>query len=145
MSNTTQRFNPCLNCPSNCCRKEADDWLILRFYPHEVKRGLHLKFPYIVLNVDGVEMVIMNPNKDCPFYVNGRCEIYGTDEMPLDCRIYPVIPLPDGGVVIDYEGCPYAKLFDNPEYKSRALELLKPYLPLDRDWLEAYWKVGRKQ
>lgn len=104
-----------------------------------------MKFPYLVLNIEGVEMVIMDPNRDCPFYVNGRCEIYDTDEMPLDCRIYPVIPSPDGGVVIDYEGCPHAKFFDSPEYKSRALELLKPYLPLDRDWLEAYWKVGRKQ
>jgi Fe-S-cluster containining protein len=97
----------------------------------------------MVLNVDGVEMVIMDPDEDCPFYADGRCEIYGTEDMPLDCKIYPAIPSPEGGIVIDYRGCPMAKFFDNDEYKYKVLELLKPYLPLDKKWLEAYWRVDR--
>jgi hypothetical protein len=35
-----------------------------------------------------------------------------------------------------------ARFFDNGGYKRKVLGLLKPYLPLDRRWLEAYWRVG---
>jgi Fe-S-cluster containining protein len=133
-------LSACAECPKKCCPKEADDWLMLRFYPHEVKRGLHLRFPYLVLSVEGVELVVMNPREDCPYYVDGLCKLYGTDEMPLDCRIYPAVPV-EGGIAIDYVGCPMAKYFDNEEYKRKVLELLKPFMPLDNAWVRAYWKV----
>jgi len=131
----------CLKCPSKCCESLRNVWLEPRFYPHEVKRGLHLKFNYRVWRIGDVELVTMDPEKPCPYYKDGLCIIYGTEDMPLDCRIYPAVPTTDGGIAIDYKGCPMAKYFDTPEYKHKVLELLKPYLPLDRKWLEAYWRV----
>jgi hypothetical protein len=112
-----------------------------RFYPHEVARGLHLKFDYQKRIVDGVEIIILHPDIPCRYFVDEKCMLYETEDMPLDCRIYPAAPTPDGDIVVDYEGCPMASFFDTPEYKRKVYELLKPHLPLDRRWLEAYWRL----
>jgi len=106
-----------------------------------VERRLHLKFNFKIWLVDGVELVTMDPEKECPYFKGGTCLLYGTEEMPLDCRIYPAVPTPDGGVTIDYEGCPMAEHFDREDYKRKVLELLKPHMPLDRGWLKAYWRI----
>jgi len=136
-------FSPCLNCPVNCCTIQGNVRVEPRFFPHEVKRGLHLKFNYRVWSIHDVEIVTMDPDKPCPYFKNGLCLVYGTEDMPLDCRIYPAMPSLDGGIVIDYEGCPMAKYFDTPEYKSKVLELLKPHLPLGKMWLRAYWRLEK--
>jgi Fe-S-cluster containining protein len=132
-----------MKCPiqSKCCSRSDGLWLEPRFFPHEVERGLHLKFNFRVWRFDGVEVVTMDSEKPCPYYKDGLCLVYGTEDMPLDCMIYPAVPTIDGGIAIDYRGCPMAKYFDTPKYRSKVLELLKPYMPLNKKWLEAYWRV----
>ena len=131
----------CLSCVRVCCHLMGDLRFEPRFFPHEVKRGLHLKFPFKVYVVGGVEIVVLDPNVPCSFLVNDRCVLYGSGDMPLDCMIYPAMPTPDGDIVIDYDGCPMAKYFDCPEYRDRVRSLLKPVMP-SRGWLEAYWRLG---
>jgi Fe-S-cluster containining protein len=135
-------MSACLDCPRKCCGSLREPWLEPRFYPHEVEKGLHLKFNHRVWRIGGVELVTMDPEKPCPYYKDGLCLVYGTEDMPLDCMIYPAVPTVNGGIAIDYRGCPMARFFDNGDYKRKVLGLLKPYLPLDRRWLEAYWRVG---
>lgn len=131
----------CSKCPDMCCDMASDIRFEPRFFPHEVKRGLHLKFNYKVYIIDGVEIIVMDPDADCPYFRDGRCMLYGMEDMPLDCRIFPAAPTLDGSVIVEYDGCPMAKHFDTPEYREKVLKLLKPYMPLDKRWLEAYWRL----
>lgn len=129
-----------MKCIKRCCYIMHDAGVEPRFYPHEVARGLYLKFPFKKYIVDGVEIYVIDPDVPCPYFKDEKCMLYGSEDMPLDCKIYPAAITPDGEIVIDYEFCPMAKYFDTPEYKRRVYELLKPYMP-SREWLEAYWRL----
>jgi len=82
----TEKIDACERC-GKCCKSPF-------LLPEDVKRlGKYAK--------------MFNENGACPFFVEGKCEIY--EIRPTVCRIYPFMFLPHGLFLINIQECRLAR------------------------------------
>ena len=113
------KYNLCTTCSKPC---EYDVELVV-FFPQEVERALHKKFPFKAMKVNGWNVHYFEGM--CPYFRDGLCKLYGTEQMPIDCQIYPVTPISHKAYFID-ENCLLRKKFQNDkQYIKRCMEKIK--------------------
>lgn len=123
------RYNVCPSCSKPCEYKVNQ----VVFFPHEVERGLHKMFPFKVMTIKSLEIHYFDDI--CPYFSDGLCELYGTENMPLDCQIYPIIPLSHKVYLLD-EDCLLKRLFQkDKQFIKRCMEKIQG-IPVD--FLEIY-------
>ena len=133
-SNQQTYENPCLSCISKRCEKSEN--LIVIFFPHEVKNELYRKFPWKYCTINRIKLYYTDGR--CQFFNGSTCDVYGSDMMPLDCKIYPFIPKNEKAHIIDSMNCELPNKF-NEEYVRWCWKIVKG--KASKEWLKVYWQL----
>lgn len=150
--------NPCMNCPSRCCRdylvclthsdvkriyEETGSLASIAFIPANEVRGASVSSFFIQKGKRLEEFYIClahKPDSSCIFEDHDRCRIYGARPMP--CRIYPFEPSdkPGGDPKQKRDSrCPMRWNSRKDEQEAKALieqdrREIKEYGILCREW-----------
>gem|GEM_PF-2853458 len=129
--------SPCLSCSSRGLSCHSENKVVL--FPCE--EHLVDKFPCRKFRYQSVELYYFYAS-ECPYFTSdGMCSVYGTEILPIDCKIYPLILSGFNSFVVDLRCEKWRDFVEDVSFLLHCMELIRSCRGISRKWVKAYLKV----